>query len=486
MATHLDLTRRRILLASTATLASGGLAIPSIIRAEASTDVIVIGAGLAGLRSALMLEEAGYKVQVLEGKDRVGGRLYTLDDVPGHPEAGGNEIGSTYGRILYTMQRYGVSPTQMRARTEGIENHTCLNLNGETIKIKDWPNHHQNPFPKEHRSTLPWQFEFKTISGHSSISRPEEFIDPAHSKFDISLYEFLIAQGFSEESIQLGANTNLGQGNSPHDVSLLMWFNILAFVNQNRTPGKPTPSVSVAGGNQRLPEAMAAALKEPVMLNAGVTAILSENDRASVTLADGRTLDAKRIIITAPFAALRSVTIDAPMHPAQLAAINELDYTRCTQLHYRPTKKFWQADGLPPSMWTDSHVARFLALRNNPNDPDDITSFVVYANDRSAQHLDKLGAKDANKYVLSVLAKLRPSSVDALEFVKFVSWQNDPFAGGAYAAWKPGQISKFGAHYSAPAGRLHFAGAHTSIVTRGMEAAMQSAERVVFEVTQKL
>jgi len=81
---------------------------------------------------------------------------------------------------------------------------------------------------------------------------------------------------------------------------------------------------------------------------------------------------------------------------------------------------------------------------------------------------------------------IRPSTKGALEFVKFLSWQNDSFAGGAYAAWKPGQVTAFGQGVAMPAGRLHFAGAHTSIVTRGMEAAMESGERAAFEVLETI
>jgi monoamine oxidase len=46
----------------------------------------VVGAGLSGLNAALILERWGYEVRVIEAKERVGGRLWTLDHMPGSPE----------------------------------------------------------------------------------------------------------------------------------------------------------------------------------------------------------------------------------------------------------------------------------------------------------------------------------------------------------------------------------------------------------------
>jgi len=455
-------------------------------RQSYDADIIVIGAGLSGLNAALLLEEMGHKVIVLEGRNRIGGRLYSLSEVPGNPESGGNEIGSTYGRVLDVMERCGVSPITMRPRTEGIKDHTCLHIQGDIVRLKDWEGHAHNPFPEAYRSTLPWHLEFQVFDKPNPLTSAEQFIDPIYAHHDISIYDFLKSEGFSQPAIKLGAGTNMGQGNDPKELSLLHWFNVMAFVKSSIGTGPSGPSVAGQGGNQRIPEAMAQKLTSEVRLGRKVTGIRSEAGHAEVELQSHKNLKAKYVIVTIPFAALRHIHVDAPLKPTQRQAIDYIDYTRVTQLHYRPVQKFWEQDGLPPSMWTDSQSARFLSLHNNPESPDEITSFVVYANDRIARQLDQLGERAANHSVLAHLAKIRPSTKGALEFVRFLSWQNDPFSGGAYAAWKPGQVSAFGKDMAQPAGRVHFAGAHTSIVTRGMEAAMESGERAAFEVSERL
>ena len=50
-------------------------------------DLAVIGAGLSGLRTAMLLQKIGFEVRVVEGRNRVGGRVFTLDHLSGHPEA---------------------------------------------------------------------------------------------------------------------------------------------------------------------------------------------------------------------------------------------------------------------------------------------------------------------------------------------------------------------------------------------------------------
>lgn len=68
--------------------ASAGLILP-ISYAKQNADVIVIGAGLAGLSAAYNLKMAGLNVQLLEGDDRIGGRVKTLSHIATNPEAGG-------------------------------------------------------------------------------------------------------------------------------------------------------------------------------------------------------------------------------------------------------------------------------------------------------------------------------------------------------------------------------------------------------------
>jgi len=462
-------------------------ATPRMIKTKDS-DVIVIGAGLAGLNATLLLEEMGYSVTLIEGRDRVGGRLYTLDDVPGHPEAGGSGIGASYGRLLNAAEKYNITLTGERERTVPVPEISMLNIRGQHIRFDEWATHPLNPMPEGYRDQLPWWIQYRLYAKDNPLTSAEQFVDPKFAKFDISTYQYFKDKGFNERAIELAAGTNMSYGdvNGPHGLSALMMYNIISFGQSSSAIKREGSPFASEGGNQRIPEGMATGVKTDIHLNTKVVGIRHEKDHAEVHLESGQKLMAKRVIVTAPFSALRLIDMDAPVHPDQARAIRTLGYTNVTHLHYVPTRKFWEEDEMPPSMWTDGPSARFMALRNDPANPKDITSFIAFANDKVADHLDRLGEQGANNFILNYLETIRPSTKGALKFVKFWSWQLDPFAGGAYAAWKPGQLSSFGKDMAKPAGRIHFAGEHTAIVARGMEGAMESGERAAFEVADAL
>jgi monoamine oxidase len=115
-----------------------------------------------------------------------------------------------------------------------------------------------------------------------------------------------------------------------------------------------------------------------------------------------------------------------------------------------------------------------------------VTSLMAWGRGHLADRLDTLGEEAAQQHVLKAYEALRPAAKGKLELAGIKSWQSDPFAGGDWAIWAPGQVTECLPALIEPADRIHFCGEHTATANRGMEGAMESGERAAFEVAKYL
>ena len=472
------LSRRAALQSATAAAALTGLARP--VHAVTESDVLVVGAGLSGLRAALDLQEQGHKVQVIEGRKRVGGRVLSLYDVPGNPEAGGNGIGAGYGRMIDAAQRYGVELNNIADRAPLMFARELV-LGDKVIAAKDWPTHPRNPFKGPFKEMMPWQIVPILASTKNPLGNNyEDWYDAKSFNLDIPLSDWLKTQGLDEAAIDLAFNTNVDHGQSADEVSALMVFFVYSWGNMQREI-EPRATYAAKGGNMRIPEAMAKALKKEIHFGKAVVGLRSDATGGEAVCADGTVYRAKRIVCSLPTAVLRTLKIDPLPSGAQGKAFRTLGFQILTQTHQVPTKPFWEDDGLKVGMFTDGLAGNIMS-QNYAADPKQVTSMTAWHRGWTAARLDRMPEADAKKAVLAAIEAIRPAAKGKLKVAGFKSWYNDPFSCGDWAVWQPGQIKEFIQSLSKPIGRIHFCGEHTALSNRGMEGAMESGERAAQEV----
>ena len=263
-------TRRQLLAGAGSALAGasllGAFARPAGAKSLASTRIVVVGAGLAGLTAAYRLQQAGYAAQVYEGSDRIGGRCWTGrgDFADGQIyEHGGELIDSNHIAIKQLAQELGLTLDNLvQAETNGTEEvgnffgkpYTFTQMTNDIkgiwqqihsdISAASYPTHYNLYTPRGQeldRMTIYQWIENYVPGGHRS---------PLGAMLDVAY------------NIEYGAETTVQS-------SLNMLY-LLGYAGQGqfRVFGKSNEKYHVRGGNDQIPTLLAAKLASQITTSA--------------------------------------------------------------------------------------------------------------------------------------------------------------------------------------------------------------------------
>ncbi len=480
-----SLGRREFGIGLATVLVGTGFARPAFAAEQA--DVIVIGAGLAGLNAALILEEQGLRVIVLEAADYVGGRTRTFDLPVGPTNAGGQTVGPYYGRVRDLVSRLKVPLVPVGSSTQA-----GLYVNGALMPSADWPTSKANRTVGPERSVQPGALEFFYLSRDNPLQDPATWTQPEYARYDVPLTAYLRTRGASDEAIRLiDVSINAFDLSSCSALGYLRDIRILqagvptAASNSRSTydagSEKGFESHEIAGGTQRLPEAMARALKGEVRLNQPVAAIDMTGDGVEVKTLDGQRFRGRYAVSSLPFSALRNIDVHPNFAGAQLDAVRQSAHGNTLRVFMEYSSPFWESDIGEPGLFTDTAIERVFA---HANERGEVFVLDCFVNGNAAYRFDQMPSANVGEFVVKELARIRPSTKGRLKVLKVHSWAKDSPSGCCRHVYNVGHAGAWANVMAKPHQRLHLAGEHTRNLSSGMEAAAMTGERAALEILE--
>ncbi|WP_204808094.1 flavin monoamine oxidase family protein [Mycobacterium riyadhense] len=442
-----------------------------------SVDIVVVGAGFAGLAAARELTRLGHDVLVFEGRDRVGGRSFT-GSVAGLPaDMGGTFVGPTQDAVLALAAELQVLTTPTHNDGKNV------------IQWRGVARVYRGTVPRLALATLldigrlRWQFE--RISRNIPISAPWD-ARRARQLDDVSLGQWLRLVHATASSRDLMAMmARVTWGCEPDDVSMLhaaRYVRAAGGLDRLLDVENGAQQDRFPAGTQTIAELAAAELGTRVVLNAPVRRI--ERHGAGVTVTSDRGEAEAGFVIVAVPPAHRAVIEFTPPLPREYEELaRNWPQGRLSKAYAAYSTPFWRANGFSGQALSDKGPV-FITFDVSPHadGPGVLLGFV------DARAFDSLPAEQRRRDALRCFASLFGD--DALKPLDYADyrWGTDGFApGGPTAAVPPGSWTKYGRWLREPVGPIHWAGTETADEWTGFfEGAVRSGQRAAAEIAALL
>ena len=453
---------RRDFLKTLGATAIGVTLAPAVFTQRRQKHCVVIGAGFAGLAAAYKLKTAGWRVTVLEARDRIGGRVFS------HKFAGTDLI------------------CELGAEWVG-ESHERLKALCHDFKIPLQKHQFDDHLLRDGRVSRPgqWGFSPKAKAAFEKLIAGYEKLTPL-AKTRIDRYDwwtYLEKIGFTNDDLllrDLMDSTDFGE--SIRHVSAFA-----ALAEYAESSPKNEMDYKMTGGNSRLAEEFAKRIgMENIKLRTHVDLVEHTRGRLSVrAITNGGpprvgdrvvsgpiSMSADAVICTVPINSLLKIKFNPPLPPAQRAAAERLTYARICKNSVLYDERFWKDENFSMVSDVTSHFY-FHSTQSQPGRQGILTSYAI---GEKADILASQSDSRRQRIITNDLVEFNPNAPTLARGIASYAWQRDQFTDGAYALYKPGQWFGIRPILARPHGKVLFAGEHIADWQGFMEGAIETGE----------
>jgi len=458
-------------------LASSGLmfAGPLARAAAPAPHVVVVGAGFAGLSCAFQLRQAGARVTLLEARNRVGGRVLSLDRfIEGRVVEGGAElIGSNHPTWMAYSEHFGL---RFRDVTELDADNAPIILNGKRYEGPEL--------------AALWDRLQQVLERMDADARTVDLDAPWKTPDAARLDRISVASAFAswpvDDDARRAALTLLANDNAtwPERESYLGAISGIAGGGYERF-WTESEVYRCIGGNQTLAFRLAEAIgQEHIHLGAPVARMRLTASGVALEKADGNTVEGDAVVLTVPPSAWNTFEIDpglpAGYQPATGPAVKYLS---------RVSRPFWRESGLQAVSLTDTPVGETWEGTDGQGVTDDQAACLsVFSGGQAAQDCLDFDPASRNEKMKTYLEAIYPGYSSHVEKTMFMGWPEEKWTQCGYSCPGLGEVTAIYPNLDAGfQDRLFFAGEYTSLLFGGyMEGALHSGARLARKLAGKL